>query len=340
MDDPKRITRRDFIKNTMTVGGSLLLATCIPANGTVIPSVPLSSSSETTGKELSSDMQLLKGVCDIHLHAAPDSRVRSVNEIGFARDAYQAGYRGVMFKSNDFSCHDRAFIVRQELSDFECFGSICMNRVYGDKVNVYAAEKAVKTIGHYCRCIWMPTLDSAYQYICEKRKEKGIPVLDDSGKVLLEVVRIMEICAEADIIFATGHSSPQESIVLAEKAREVGVGKFVVTHANSHFWKMSHDQIKHCVDLGAFIEYCYLPCLWGEGTSMPQYERMSNDEFASFVRIAPERSFISTDLGQSGMPHPMEGMRICIAELLKNGMSQRDIDFQVRINPARLIGLQ
>lgn len=43
MNEPKRITRRDFIKNTMVTGGSLLLATCIPANGTAIPSVPLSS---------------------------------------------------------------------------------------------------------------------------------------------------------------------------------------------------------------------------------------------------------------------------------------------------------
>lgn len=39
-----------------------------------------------------------------------------------------------------------------------------MNRVHGDRVNAFAAQKAVETSGGLCRCIWMPTLDAAYQY--------------------------------------------------------------------------------------------------------------------------------------------------------------------------------
>lgn len=76
-------------------------------------------------------------------------------------------------------------------------------------------------------------------------------MLDDNGKVLPEVVRVMEICAEVDIIFATGHSSPEESIVMARKAKDVGLRKFVVTHANSGIWRMTYDQIKQCIELGA-----------------------------------------------------------------------------------------
>ena len=113
----------------------------------------------------------------------------------------------------------------------------------------------------------------------------------------------------------------------------------VVTHANSSIWTMTPDQIKHCIDLGAYIEYCYLPCLWGEGTKMPQYQRQSIEDFASFVRIDPTRSFISTDLGQAVMPHPIEGMRDCIVKLQAAGVSQSDIDLLVRRNPAWLIGL-
>lgn len=136
------------------------------------------------------------------------------------QDAMRAGYRAVMFKSNDFSCHDRAYLIRQAQPEAECFGSFCMNRVHGDRVNPFAAQKAVKTSGGLCRCIWMPTLDAAYHYQCEGRKDKGIPVLDDNGQVLPEVVRVMEICAETGIIFATGphrlyrmlpvHSLPEE----------------------------------------------------------------------------------------------------------------------------------
>lgn len=283
---------------------------------------------------------LLDGVCDIHLHCRPDSRERSVDEFGFMKDAMSAGYRAVMFKSNDFSCHNRAYIIRQALPGAECFGSFCMNRVHGDKVNPYAAQKAVQTSGGLCRCIWMPTLDARYQYSSEGRKEPGIPVLDNSGKVLPEVVRVMEICAEADIIFATGHSSPAESITLIKKAREIGLNRIVVTHANSSIWTMTRDQILQCIDLGAYIEYCYLPCLWGEGTQMPQYERQSIEDFAAFVSIDPSSSFISTDLGQAVMPHPVDGMRDCILKLQGTGMPQRDIDLLVRHNPAWLIGIE
>lgn len=128
--------------------------------------------------------------------------------------------------SNDFSCHDRAYIIRQALSGAECYGSFCMNRVHGDRVNPFAARKAVETSGGLCRCIWLPTLDASYQYKYEGRKERGIPVLDDNGKVLPEVVKVMEICAEANIILATGHSSPDESITLIRKAN-VSCGKCI-----------------------------------------------------------------------------------------------------------------
>ena len=326
------MTRRDFIRTSAAAGGAMLVQGAIPA-------MAMERSGNRKKPGQNSYDGLLQGVCDIHLHCRPDSRERSVDEYGFMQDAVRAGYRAVMFKSNDFSCHDRAYIIRQALPEAECFGSFCMNRVHGDKVNVFAARKAVETSGGLCRCIWMPTLDAAYQYQSEGRKEKGIPVLDGNGQVLPEVAKVMEICAEADIIFATGHSSPEESITLVRKAHEIGVKRIVVTHANSSIWTMTQDQVRRCIDLGAYMEYCYLPCLWGEGTKMPQYKRQTIKEFASFVRIDPTRSFISTDLGQAVMPHPIEGMRDCILKLQAEGIPQSDIDLMVRHNPAMLIGL-
>ena len=214
-----------------------------------------------------------------------------------------------------------------------------MNRVHGDRVNPFAARKAVETSGGLCRCIWLPTLDASYQYKYEGRKERGFPVLDDNGKVLPEVVKVMEICAEANIILTTGHSSPDESITLIRKANEIGLKRIVVTHANSFIWTMTTDQIKECMEFGAFIEYCYLPCLWGRGSKMPQYKRQSIDDFLSFVKIDPTRSFISTDLGQVVMPHPAQGMKDCILKLQDGGISQGDIDLLVRKNPSWLLGI-
>lgn len=332
MKNKRDLSRREFIRNSMMAGGAMLLSGVLPsqAQASLFPVDENADSFETD--------DLLQGVSDIHLHAAPDSKARLGKELEFARAAHKVGYKSMLFKSNDFSCHDRAYLIRQELPYFEVFGSLCMNRVHGDKVNVFAAEKAVVTTANLCRCIWMPTQDAVYQNIRYYGKKEGVPVVDDNGRVLSEVVRVMEICEEANIIFATGHSSPEESIVLARKAREVGVKKCVVTHANSGIWEMTHDQIKRCIDLGAWVEYSYITNLWGPGTGLPDFERMSNREFADFARIAPERSIITTDLDQVGMPHPVDGMRCCILALLENGLSQQQVDFMVRTNPAQLVG--
>lgn len=320
-------TRRDCIKAAIAAGGVAL-------SGISTLREAQAASSPNAGHDT-----MLSGVCDIHLHAAPDTRARSIDEFTFAKDAHKAGYKAVMFKSNHWACHDRAYLIRQALSDFACFGSLCMNRVHGSTVNVYAAEQAVQTTDKLCRCIWMPTQDATYQCAAEKRSDKGIPVLSEAGTVLPEVIRVMEICAEADIIFATGHSSPAESLVLARKAREIRVTKFVVTHANALLWKMSREQILRIVDEGGFIEYCYLPCLWGAGTALSQYPRQSEAEFLEYVRIAPEQTFISTDLGQANMPHPVDGMRHCLAMLRKAGIPQKNVDSMVRHTPAKLLGL-
>lgn len=323
-------SRRDFIKTAGLIGGAALFSGVIHAE----------ERKELRPAESSATDPLLAGVCDIHIHCLPDTRARCIDELTLARQAKVAGYRALMYKSNDWSCHDRAYLIRQALPDFEVFGSLCMNRVHGDKVNVFAAEQAIKTTGSLCRCIWMPTLSAAYQHRYDKLPGPGIPVLDSQGNVLPEVVRVMEICAEVDIIFATGHSSPQESLILARKAKEIGVKKFVVTHVNSLIWKMTRDQIRQAVDLGAYVEYCYLPRLWGPGTGNPQFERQSHEEFLHYVTTVPERSFISTDLGQQGNPNPVDGMRTCIRELRDGGISQKQIDWMVRENPAYLIGLK
>lgn len=135
--------RRNFIKTLGIAGGAMLLNSSVGA-----PAVGAADSRKNSASD-----PLLAGVCDIHIHCLPDTRPRCIDEFTLAEQAKQAGYRAVMYKSNDWSCHDRAFLIRQALPDFEVFGSLCMNRVHGDKVNVFAAEQALKTSGGLCRCI-------------------------------------------------------------------------------------------------------------------------------------------------------------------------------------------
>ncbi len=132
--------RRDFIRTLGVAGGAVLIG---HSSGCSSPaSVENRSAAPVPDPQLS-------GVCDIHIHCLPDTRPRCVDELTLAKQAKEAGYRALLYKSNDWSCHDRAFLIRQAVPDFEVFGSLCMNRVHGEKVNVYAAEQALKTSGGF-----------------------------------------------------------------------------------------------------------------------------------------------------------------------------------------------
>jgi predicted metal-dependent phosphotriesterase family hydrolase len=48
---------------------------------------------------------------------------------------------------------------------------------------------------------------------------------------------------------------------------------------------------------------------------------------------------MSTDFGQEKSPHPADGMRLFIDEMLRAGVPAAAIDQMARQNPARLLGL-
>ena len=110
MNTDNKISRRDFIKASALTGGALLASTAIPGQA-------MNLIQEQKDDNKFANDELLQGVCGIHLHCRPDTRERSMDEYSFMKDAMAAGYRAVMFKSNDFSCHDRAYIIRQFLHE-------------------------------------------------------------------------------------------------------------------------------------------------------------------------------------------------------------------------------
>ena len=282
----------------------------------------------------------LDGVIEMHVHADPDVRARCIDQLTLTRQCRQNGYRGVMYKCHDFITNDIAYLLRAMVPGIEVFGGIALNRNYGDTVNVQAAKMATQVTGHYCRCIWMPTYQSAFDQ--KSKGGVGVPVLDAQGNVLPEVIKVMELCADADIIFATGHSSPDECVVLTAKAKEVGVKKTVVTHASQAPWKLTMEQARICIDNGAYLEHCVLPYFKGPHAVVPGYrnqQQVPMEEFAAYIALAPDRQYISTDLGQALNPNPIDGMRTFITGLRKVGVKEDVLTLVSKTVPARLLGL-
>ena len=275
--------------------------------------------------------RLMEGSVDIHVHFAPDPLVeRRCDALEVAHAAKSAGMRGLVLKSHHYPTHPVAYTVSKTVPGISLIGGIVLDAEVGG-LNPMAVEASANMGG---RVVWMPTF-SARADRQHKGLDGGICLLDDRGRLLPEVYPILEVIKQHDMVLATGHISTQESIVLVEEARNLGIHRIVVTHGSTmSFWTgMTVEDMKGLADKGAFIEHCI-------HVMMPLTFRLNPSELASMLQaIGPERCIISSDFGQAYHPTPTEGLRMGIATLLKAGLEEVEVGMMVKDNPSRLLGL-
>ncbi len=275
--------------------------------------------------------RLLEGALDIHVHCAPDSRVeRRGSAIDVALQARDMGMRGMVLKSHEYPTHPVAYTASQAVPDITLIGGIALDFEVGG-LNAAAVESSAK-MGS--RVVWMPTY-SAQADRQHKGLEGGIYLLDDAGGLVPEVYAILDQIKAHDMVLATGHISTKESMVLVEEARNMGIGRVVVTHGTTMaFWTgMTLEDMKTLASMGAYIEHCL-------HVMMPLTYRLAPQELVdTIMAIGTENCIVSTDFGQDFHPMPAEGLRMGIATLLQAGMEEVEVGMLVKDNPSRLLGL-
>ncbi|MCX8191909.1 MAG: DUF6282 family protein, partial [Nitrososphaerales archaeon] len=203
-------------------------------------------------------------------------------------------------------------------------------------------------IDYGAKVFWMPTNHSKHhinyfkmanypQLRRLKRQmiDEGLTILDDKGEILPQVKSIVDIIAENDICLATGHLSYEEVVKLLDQAIKSGVKRFIVTHANWALCKLPPSKQMELMNKGAYIEYVALPCV------SPIFYEQSPKELASWIReVGSDKLILSSDLGQVASPLPPEGLRILIATLLNEGVSQEDLVKMLHENPRKLLGYE
>ena len=123
--------------------------------------------------------------------------------------------------------------------------------------------------------------------------------------------------------------------MLIREARRQGVNRIIVTHPEQGL-DMTLDQQKEAAAMGAFLEYCYVGTLPFSGAS-----QKSMAYYAQRMKaVGPAYAIMSTDLGNAVNPVHTAGLRSYIQALLKEGLTQDEIDQMVRKNPAYLLGLK
>jgi hypothetical protein len=284
--------------------------------------------------------RILRGSIDTHLHFAPAPYVAwRHNALETAILARNAGFRAIVLKNHSYPTTPLAILVSELVPGIEVFGGVCLEYECGG-LNPHAVESEAKLGG---KIVWMPVFTSKNSRAIVNRRMglnlrgEGISILGTDGKLFPEVDDILKIIREYDMTLATGHISSREILALAERAKQLNVTKMVVTHAMSGLISetiLTPEERQMLANEGVLMEYTAVEISpTGAGVNPA-------DVAASIKSEGPRNCVIASDLGRTPHPTVGEGMRMFISAMLKCGLNEEEINYMVKKNPARMLGLQ
>ena len=270
--------------------------------------------------------EILRGSFDLHVHAGPDpGQERRVDALDAGRYAHEAEMAGFALKSHHYPTAPLAQALNRVYPGLNVVGAIALNAQVGG-LNPAAVE-ASAAMG--AGVVWMPTYDADF-FMRRQGLGPGIRVLDETGRLKPEVYDIIEVVRRNDMVLASGHLAPDETIALFTAASASGVERMLATHPAL---TASLDEMARMTAAGAFVELTMLTC-------MPSFSLMTLDAIVETVRnLGAQRCVVTTDFGQLVNPPPAEGMRMAIAALLDAGLTPAEVEALVKTNPRQLVGL-
>lgn len=288
----------------------------------------------------------IEGAYDLQVHVAPDVIERRTDDIDLARDFLEHGLKGFVLKSHYVPTAERAKVVTKAVPGIRAYGALTLNHAVGG-LNPVAVEIAGRS---GCRIVWMPTVDAAnetagrvgsdasklpfWAAIQRELAAKGISpppmsVVDERDDVTDRARSCLELIAEHDMILATGHLGPSEIAAIVAAAREAGVSRIVVTHAEFPSQNLSAREQVELADMGAVIEHCF--------TTMHTGKAPWDVCFDNVRAVGAARCLLSSDLGQTINPPVAEGLASFAQRFLDAGFSAEDVHTMAVTNATRLV---
>jgi hypothetical protein len=293
--------------------------------------------------------ELLRGAFDTHMHISPDVVERITDDITLARKFQELGMAGFVLKSHYGSTAERAAVVRAAVPGVHVLGAIALNRAVGG-INPLAVEIAAR---EGARTVWLPTVDSVNESherdappgakvpvwvkLQLDLREQGIeippvPLVDAHGSLLPEVYEVLGMVARHKMCLATGHLSRDEIFTVVDAAVDSGVETIVVTHPEFPSQDLSVDDQNALADKGALLERCF---------TTPHTGKVTWEQWTENIRATgPERSVLSTDLGQVFNPPVEDGMPLMVDRLLDAGLGEEEIYVMAVVNTRLVAGAE
>lgn len=275
---------------------------------------------------------LLQGAYDLHVHSGPDRRPRRYDALDLMRGYAQAGLAGAVVKDHYLPTVGRAHLLNRLLPDFRAFSTCVLNASVGG-LNPAAVESALDA---GVRFFIMPTVSAAHyrRYEGHPPTEAGawpdVSVMDADDRLTPETADVLDVLEGQDVVLASGHLSPVETLTLFREAHRRGLRRLVVTHASIAFIDMPMDVQREVAGLGGMIEHAYVSALLKPPVGLDRmWHQMSELGLGS--------CYLASDLGQPHNPPPLEGWRAALGGLLALGASPDQLQQLVRDSPAGVV---
>ncbi|AJZ59126.1 hypothetical protein OI25_3063 [Paraburkholderia fungorum] len=291
--------------------------------------------------------RLVKGAIDLHCHSGPSVMPRYFTHYEAMQEASDAGLRAILIKDHYYSATPTTEMLNKHFKHLgvKLLSGVPLNNQSGG-LNIYAVEHGI-ALG--ARMIWMPTFASAnhirhhhqdadFQFPKARKKmlePKPLTVVDEQGRLLPEVLPILDMIAEHDVVLSSGHLHISEIWPLFEEARRRGVSRMICNHP-TYVIDATNEDIKTLASMGVYLEHSM--CMFAENSKFRFYEPPILDGLIKAGTV--DKTILGSDLGQVGNPRVVDGFKSVISMCLDLGYSESDVRKMVSTNAANLIGLE
>jgi hypothetical protein len=192
--------------------------------------------------------------------------------------------------------------------------------------NANAVRYMADVQGGLGQVVWMATHDSEHEV---KTQNAARPFVRTShrGKLLPDVLRVLDLIKARNLTLATGHVTPEEMILLVKEGKKRGITKIIVTHANlgAQYTDPTIEQVQKVVALGAIVEF-----VSGQTSQAAILDK---------IRVlGTQNVLISSDSGLPGTNHT-DALVLAAQRLRTAGFTELDLKRMFKDNPARALGL-
>lgn len=292
--------------------------------------------------------RLLVGAIDLHCHSGPSVMPRYFDHYDAMQEAASVGIRALLIKDHYYSATPVTEVLNKHFKHLKVtmLSGVPLNNTVGG-LNVYAVEHGIK-LG--ARLVWMPTF-SAKNHLDQHKKDAHfkdkfpqtskvmleptpLVVTDGNGKLLPELLPILDLIAEGDVVLSSGHLHISEIWPLFEEAKRRGIKRMLCNHP-TYVINASLDDIRRLVGMGVYVEHSM--CMFVPGSKFKFYDPPELQAMITAGTV--DKTILGSDLGQIGNPRLIDGFKNVIETCLDIGYSEAEVRKMVSTNAADLMGI-